>query len=111
MIGESVTVSTFTSSGTDAHGDPTGTWTTTTVSDVLVAPGPRSDIEDTERPEGVIVAFNLHFPKSFTGDLRGARVTVRGEAGFKVIGDPSWYTGANTPTRWHMPVEVERGDG
>ena len=111
MIGESVTVSRFVVSGTDSHGDPVGSWVTETVADVLVGPGPRTDIADTERPEGVVVAFNVHMPKGFSGGLRGARLTIRGEAGFKVVGDPRAYTLANTPTRWATPVEVERADG
>lgn len=111
MIGETVTVERFITSGSNAHNQGTGTWTPETVDDVLVAPGPRTDIPDVERPAGTIVAYTLHFPKTFTGVLRGARVTVRGEPGFEVIGDPRPYTGENTPTRWHMPVEVKRADG
>lgn len=111
MIGESVTVSRFVESGTDAHADPVGSWESETVDDVLVAPGPRTDIDDSHRPAGTVVAFNVHMPRSYTGDLRGARLTIRGEPGLRVVGDPRAYTLANTPTRWATPVEVERGDG
>lgn len=110
MIGELVTVVRRVQSGEDAHGEPVYTEESEDVVDVLVAPGPRVDIPDTERPAGVVVAFNLHFPKAFTGSLRGALVEVRGER-FEVIGDPRPYTLENTPTRWATPVEVRRADG
>jgi hypothetical protein len=111
MKGEAVTVVTRTASGKDGHGNPTYTTTSTSVSDVLVAPGPRTDLPAVDHPDGTVVAYNLHFPKSYTGSLRGAVLTIRGQGGFKVIGDPRPFTLENTPTRWHMPVEVERADG
>lgn len=83
---------------------------TQTVTNVLVSPGAREDLPYSEHPSGVIVAYTLHFPKTFTGCLRGALVEVRGEL-FKVIGDPKPYTLANCPTRWHMPVSVESAHG
>lgn len=79
------------------------------ISGVLVAPGPTADL-DASRPDGVTVAFTLHFPKSFVGVLRGAMVTVRG-ADYQVVGDPASYTPENTPGRWNMPVEVKRVGG
>lgn len=111
MRGETVTVVWHVAGVEDAHGNATTTTTTQTVDDVLVAPGPRTDLPVTDHPDGTVVAFNLHFPKTFSGSLRGATITIRGEPGFKVIGDPRPYTTENTPTRWHMPVEVKRGDG
>lgn len=111
MRGETVVVTTKTVTGQDSKGNDIFSTTVVTVADVLVGPGPRSDLAYTERPEGVLVAFNLHFPKTFTGNLRGAEIEIRGNPGFNVIGDPQPYTLANTPTRWHMPVEVERADG
>lgn len=111
MIGETVVVHFRVEGAEDAHGNPVETWATETVEDVLVAPGPRADIADASRPEGVRVVFNLHFPKSFTRGLRGARISVRGGDPLDVIGDPAPYTLGNTPTRWWMPVEVARADG
>lgn len=89
-----------------------GTPTTETVDDVLVSPGATSDLE-ASRPEGVQVAYTLHFPKSYTGNLEGCTVTLPEPwAGdYRVIGDPRAYIDDNTPTRWHMPVEVERAHG
>lgn len=109
--GESVIVTTKTVTDHDPKGNDIFTTEVRTVEDVLVGPGPRADLAYTERPEGVLVAFNLHFPKTFTGSLRGAEIEIRGNPGFNVIGDPQPYTLANTPTRWNMPVEVERADG
>ncbi|NJI60948.1 hypothetical protein HCX50_16080 [Microbacterium oxydans] len=111
MIGETVTVLRRIDGPDNAHGEPTQTIDETNVDDVLVAPGPRADISDTARPAGTVVAWNLHFPKTFTGSLRGALIRVRGQAPCKVIGDPQPFTADNTPTRWWMPVEVTRADG
>lgn len=111
MIGETVVVERHVQSGADAHGNPIYSWVPETVDDVLVAPGPRADLSDAERPEGVRVVWNLHFPKGFPATLAGARITVRGGDPLSVIGDPQHYTEANTPTRWSMPVEVWRVDG
>lgn len=76
------------------------------VDNVLVGTGPRADLSDANRPEGVRVVFNLHFPKTFTGSLRSGEIRVRGDW-YAVIGDPQAYTDANTPGAWNMPVEVE----
>lgn len=89
-----------------------GTPVTETVHDVLVSPGATSDLE-ASRPEGVRVAYTLHFPKSYTGTLEGATVTLPAPwtGVYRVIGDPREYIDANTPTPWHMPVEVEVAHG
>lgn len=82
------------------------------VQDVLVAPGATSDLE-ASRPEGAQVAYTLHFPKTYTGSLEGCKVKLPAPwAGtYRVIGNPGQYIDANTPTRWHMPVEVEECHG
>lgn len=89
-----------------------GTPTVETVDNVLVAPGATSDLE-ASRPEGVRVAYTLHFPKTYTDSLEGCTVVLpapwAGE--YKVIGDPRSYIDANTPTSWHIPVEVEAAHG
>lgn len=84
----------------------------TSVGNVLVQPGKCDDLDST-RPEGVRVAFTLHFPKTWTGDLRGALAVLPAPwAGtYRVVGDPQPYMDANCPTPWHMPVEVEAVDG
>lgn len=111
VIGETVTVYRRVAGSKDAHGNPTYTWQSESVSDVLVAPGPRADLSDSERPDGYRVVWNLHFPKGYPETLANAEVSVRGGERLTVIGDPQHYTEANTPTRWSMPVELWRVDG
>lgn len=82
------------------------------VDGVLVSSGPTSDME-AARPEGVTVAFTLHFPRTYVGSLAGCLVELPAPwAGtYRVIGDPHPYMLANTPTPWAMPVEVEAAYG
>lgn len=82
------------------------------VGNVLVAPGSCQDLDAT-RPEGVRVSLTLHFPRTWTERLRGARVTLAGryQGTYAVVGDPMPYMGENCPTAWSMPVEVEAVDG
>lgn len=75
----------------------------------VVCPGATSDMDAT-RPEGVTVAFTLHFPKTYAGSLRGCSVEVRG-ARYDVVGDPQRTTDAATPGPFDMAVEVARADG
>lgn len=100
--------------GTDAFANPTYEDVPAKVHGVLVAPGSTSDLDAT-RPEGVRVAYTLHFPKAFTGLLDGARVKVpRPDGGVdecRVIGSPRPYQGDLTPGPWNLPVEVEAVDG
>lgn len=109
--GETVTVQTRTQGGVDGGNNPVWKWTDATVNNVLVAPGSRSDVVDSSRPDGTEIVWTLHFPKTFTGGLRNARVIVRGGAPLDVVGDPQPYTEANTPGLWNRPVEVGRVDG
>ena len=75
----------------------------------IVCPGPTSDL-GAERPNGVRIAYTLHFPKDYEGDLRGCSVEVRG-ARYNVVGDPQRTTDAATPGNYNMAVEVTRADG
>lgn len=109
--GETVTVVREVEVGRDAGNNPIHEEVSEVVEDVLVAPGARADVIDSNRPDGVKVAWTLHFPKSFTGELRGASVSVRGLDPAPVIGDPQPYTAANTPTRWNRPAEIEQVEG
>lgn len=105
--GEDVVIYTRTPSGqVDDFNQPIYTETSLTVSNVLVAPGPRTDLEGSLRPDGDRVVYTLHFPKTYKGSLRDTQIEVRGQR-FSVIGDPKPYTLSNTPTFWYMPVEVE----
>lgn len=99
--------------GTDRFGNEVKTpGVPTTVNNVLVVPGATADLE-AARPEGVTVAYTLHFPKTYTGDLEGAEVVLPApwEGTYRVIGKPGQYMDENTPTSWHMPVEVEVAHG
>lgn len=111
IVGETVQVIRREKVGENAHGQAIYETSTTSVDNVLVAPGPLAEMPDSARPNGTTVAWNLHFPKTFSGSLRGASIRVRGGEPCKVIGDPHPYTPENTPTDWWMPVEVERADG
>lgn len=111
MRGETVVVERRERVGSAPGNTPIYDWVAESVHDVLVAPGPRTDVVDSIRPDGVKVVWNLHFPKTFNASLKACRVRVRGEAPCAVIGDPKPYTLANTPTRWWMPVEVEAVNG
>lgn len=93
-----------------AYADPTE------VGNVLVQTGTTADL-DASRPEGVTVAATLHFPKSWDGDLRGARVTLPAPWDwgnpYHVVGVPMPYDPQNCPplVPWNMAVEVEATDG
>lgn len=79
------------------------------VHNVVVVPA-TMDEADHLRPDGIHVTYTLHFPRGCHESLRGARVTVRGEA-LRVVGDPKPYTEANVRGPWTMPVQVGRSDG
>lgn len=85
-----------------------------TVGDVLVMAGATSDSQESNRPDGVGVAYTLTFPASYAGSLRGCEV--------KVPGDDSWYGIAGDPRptpagqlgrplRWNRTAEAVRSDG
>lgn len=112
MKGKTITLRTPIAGAVDRFGNATVTWATSTVDDVLISPGATSDLE-ASRPEGVRVAYTLHFPKTWLGNLEGCEVVLPAPfAGtYRVIGAPGQYMDENTPTRWHMPVEVEVAHG
>lgn len=114
IAGVSVTVERRVRSGRDRLGNPTYETVAEAVADVLVQPGPTAEL-DASRPEGVTVAYTLHFPKAFEGTLEGCVVRLpapwANKDGYRVIGDPRPYMAANTPTRWNRPVEVEAAHG
>lgn len=75
------------------------------VADVLVQPGSGVQPTDPCAPPGSPVVARAHFPKSFSGELRGRQVRVRGRL-LDVVGDPIRYQGPNTPTRWDMGADL-----
>lgn len=107
LSGESVTLLVPTVTGEDELGEPLVTYSEQTVYNVIVAPGATSGPSH-DRPHGAEVACTLHFPKGYTGSLKGCLVDVRGER-FRVIGDPMSYSWS--PLDWDRVVEVAREDG
>ena len=93
----------------DDLGEPTVTGETSEAVNAVVQPGTTQDMDAT-RPNGASVSYTLHFPKTYTEDLRGCSVEVRGGR-YRVVGDPMRYTSANTPGEWGMTVEVGEADG
>jgi len=112
MKGASVIVHAPTAGAVDRFGNAESTWTSYTVDDVLIVPGATADLE-ASRPEGALVAFTLHFPKTFSGSLEGCKITLPEPFSgvYSVIGNPMQYMDENTPTRWHMPIEIEVAHG
>lgn len=95
--------------GRDDLGEPVDAGASREEVRCVVCPGATSDMNAT-RPEGVTVAYTLHFPKTYAGSLRGCSVEVRGET-YDVVGDPQRTTDAATPGPWNLAVEVTRSDG
>lgn len=110
MTGETVIAEDFEQTGKDPYGKPENATFESAVSNVLVAPGATDDVIESNRADGVSVAYTLYFPNSFTGNLEGKRVKVRGEW-FGVIGSPRPYNPETTPTPWNLVVEVVKVDG
>lgn len=112
LVGETVTVQRRTKTGENAHGQAIYEWADEEVEDVLVAPGPRADVAESGRPDGVTVAWSLYWPKTYTASLRGARVLLQhDDKPCLIVGDPRPYPDAPTPTRWNRPSEASRVDG
>ena len=111
IIGETVTLERYTKGQPDAMGDPVLIPATENIENVLVQPGATDDLPASTRPDGVAVAYTLHFPKGMESvDFRGCRIKVRGDW-MEVVGDPTYYAPENTPGAWNYPVEVKRCDG
>lgn len=110
MTGETVIVEEFGEAVKDPYGKPIHTVFESEVSNVLVSPGTTGDVIESNRTDGVKVAYTLYFPNPYTGSLEGKRVNVRGEW-FNVVGSPRPYNPVTTPTAWNMVVEVVKVDG
>lgn len=104
MVGRDVTLVTRERTGADPLGAPTFSESETVVHDCLVAPGATDDLGE-GRPEGASVSYTVHWPKTFSGSLKGCSVVIDGER-LEVIGDPRPYMAGNCPTRWWIKSEV-----
>lgn len=99
-----------TTGATDPFGAPVeGEPVEETVDGVLLTPGETSDL-DASRPDGVRVAYTVHFPKGYGKPLRGCSVVIEGKS-YRVIGDPKPYMDEGTPGPWNMTAEVGAVDG
>lgn len=114
LHGETVIVYNTIQIGIDEFNAPIYEEVEETVNDVLVSPGTQnsvdSDVLDSMRPDGALVKYTLHFPKSYTNDLTHHYISVRGHK-TKVIGSPDHYTPENTPFQYNMSVNVSVVDG
>lgn len=101
--------------GYDDYGNPIPSVTYEPVQNVLVAPGQLADVEEDTRPYGILIKYNLYFPKSYKTDFSDAvAVIVRSnskEDELSIIGHPDRYADNLCPTKWNMVVSVGGSDG
>lgn len=76
-----------------------------TVDNVLIEAGDTAGLGAT-REDGASIDLTLHFPKTFTGNLRGCSVELPAPwpSTVKVDGDPQPFQDENCPTPWNRPV-------
>lgn len=108
--GEQVIVLHPTIDSVDPYGAPVVSYAEDVVENVVIHPSDPSDYTDTNRPEGTLIQWVLHFPKTYTADLRECLVEVRGER-FAIEGDPKPYMDVNTPTPWNRRAYALRVEG
>ena len=108
--GETVTVISYIDNGYDELGAPIKNPCAKNVQNVVVFPGARKDASEDTRPDGVVVAYTLHFPKTFKCDVTGCDIIVRGHT-CHVIGHPDREPTPPCPTKWNMTVEVSYIEG
>ncbi len=117
MIGETVAVLRRVDGLPDEMGEPTATWESEEVENVLVRPLSGSDVQDAAHPDGVRAEYRLAFPKSYTatcGPMRNARVAFldrgmdAGDAASALIVSGCPDVTRPCPTDWDMVVEVGR---
>lgn len=95
--------------GRDALGDVTySLGEPVAVPGCLWAPGTPQDLA-ADRPDGVEVTATAHFPRSWSGELRGALVSLDGDEWMRVVGDPRRYP--VRAGRWGTYVLLRRSDG
>lgn len=105
---ETVTVVRFEEVGVDELGNPIREKVPENVDGVLVAVGPQGEPSETNRPDGVTVAYTLYFPKTFTGEVDNCGCVVRGHY-CEFTGHSDRYT--QSPNPWNMKCEVKYGEG
>lgn len=111
--GETVSVSLRTFLGVDDYGNDIEEYGIPfEVQNVLVGKAETEDRIESGQPYGIKADRRFCFPRGFNSDLRGALIT-RGNATYKVVGDPFDVTEDNLPSRssWNLRVETVRFDG
>lgn len=107
ITGMDVLLYTRTQTGTDGFGEPVYSYTSETVSDVLVAqPTPEEKTEELNLT-GRSIAYTLGIPKGDTHEWKNTIVEFFGEK-FKTFGIPEVGIEENIPLRWHKKVKCER---
>ena len=94
----------------DDMGEPVYSYTTTTVSNVLWHESTTDEMDESNRMFGVTCDLSLSIPKTLTGSLEGAHVTINGKD-YRILGDPQGYMDVNTPTPWNRSAMAVRADG
>ena len=106
MRGETVTLVERVKSSVDPGGDAVWATTETPVDNVMVADGDQDNLAGSIRPDGIVVAKTMYFPRSFAyHSLRGASVRIDG-VDYPILGDPRPYDGGMKPTDWNLTVKV-----
>lgn len=94
----------------DPFGAPVSAWSDPDeVAGCLFAPGAPEGIS-ADRPNGATVAATAHFPRGYSGTLRGAQVSADGTTWLSVIGDPVGFPDA-VPGPWLTYVLLETTEG
>lgn len=95
--------------GTDALNGAVVEWREEGTATVVVSPVDDDDLTASNRPYGTAPGLTVHFPSSWGGSLRGARLSLRG-AVWEVEGDPEPYSGGGL-LGYDRPVRVRRVEG
>lgn len=113
IAGETVYVSLLTKGVEDAYGNAADVYgTPVAVENVLVGRGNQFDETEAGRPDAIRSDISFCFPRGWSADLRGARITRDGKT-YEVVGEPTEYTDVNLPPAipWNIKAQAVRRDG
>lgn len=110
IFGENVQVKVRQSGSLDEFGNERVVYRpAVSVYNVLVAPSSSQDL-GAERPDGEATIVTFHFPKTYTGELKGCLIGWKG-SWWEVVGDPQPYSKDSTPGVWNRPVQARLVEG
>lgn len=110
IFGDVIQLKTRETGGIDEFGNKRASFRQSiSVSNVLVAPTSSQDLGP-ERPDGDATIMTFHFPKTYTGKLKGCLIGWGG-SWWEVIGDPRPYSKDSTPGVWNRPVQARLVEG